>query len=544
MPRSRLPFAAFSTVLMLWLTGPTINAWPLAFVALVPLLAWMRIDQAEQDPHPRAKRIIYLAFFVYFLVSLQGLRHAHPLMFLPLTAMAAYLAVYPLLFFVLLRKSAGFLRGWPSPFYAVALWVGGEWVRNYFATGISVLMLGHSLTDMPGGQLLQIADIGGTYAVSLLLVLVNVAVADAIVLSGGKGSCWKISVPVASVTLVASFIYGNARLGETLDKSDTTIMLVGRDEQTEYQQDLQREMNVFRAYARQTIRAVQDSDRKIDAVVWPESMLSGGQPWLTAEDNLVVPKQAGGQKLNFNESEFRQVIEQTQNDFRFRSIDLLTAIGGDAPAIIGGCGLVRYGEVPRQYSGVVHIDPAGNVVGTYAKNHLVMFGEYIPLVKSIPWVRDFVPPGLGLNSGDGAEIFPVGTLKVLPNLCIETAVERIAVGHMRDIERADVIVTLTNDAWFDHSAVVGHHLRCTQMVAIGCRRPILSAANGGPTAWIDSSGRIVEKLAFDEPGEILATPSLDRRQSIYVRFGAWPSSIFAIVFLIACFSGIASWRRG
>lgn len=560
MPQSRLPLAAIATALMLWLTGPTVNAWPLAFIALTPLLFWTRVANQGDQPPPRAKRIIYLAFFAYFLLSLQGLRYAHPLMFMPLMAMAAYLAVYPLLFFVLLRKwngllrkwngllreSNGLKRNWHGPFYAAALWVGGEWVRNYFATGISVLMLGHSLTDMPGGQLLQIADLGGTYAVSLLLVFVNVAVTDIILFVRSKDSSWKISVPIAAVLLIASFLYGNIRLGEPLKESDTTILLVGRDEQTEYQQDLQRELDVYRAYARQTIRAVQGSDQTINAVVWPESMLSGGQPWLTVEDNLVVPDQAGGQKLNFTEPEFRQVIGQTQNDFRLRSIDLLTAIGLDRgpPSIIGGCGLVRYGEIPRQHSGVVHIDASGSVVGTYAKNHLVMFGEYIPLVKSIPWVRDFVPRGLGLDAGDGPEIFQVGNLKVLPNLCIETAVERIAIDHLRHVDRADVIVTLTNDAWFDHSAVVGHHLRCAQMVAIGCRRPILSAANGGPTAWIDSSGQIVEKLAYDEPGEIFATPSLDRRQSLYVRFGAWPSSIFAIVFLIACFNGVASWRRG
>lgn len=542
MPHSRLPLAAFATAMMLWLTGPTVNAWPLAFVALTPLLGWTRIAGQTDHQHPRGKRMIYLAFFAYFLISLQGLRHAHPLMFLPLTAMAAYLAVYPLLFFVLVRKSPN--PFYPAVLYPAALWVGGEWVRNYFATGISVLMLGHSLTDMPGGQLLQIADLGGTYAVSLLLVLVNVAVADAILWWRAKDPSWKASVPIAGGVVVASFIYGSVRLGEQHEKSDTTIMLVGRDEQTEYQQDLQRELDVFRAYALQTIRAVQGSGTKIDAVVWPESMLSGGQPWLTAEDNLVVPDQAGGQKLKFNETEFRQVIAQTQNDFRLRSIDLQTAIGLDngPPAIIGGCGLVRYGETPRQYSGVVHINPAGEVVGTYAKNHLVMFGEYIPLVKSIPWVRDFVPPGLGLNAGDRAEVFQVGSLKLLPNLCIETAVERIAVDHLRQVDRVDAIVTLTNDAWFDHSAVVGHHLRCAQMVAIGCRRPILSAANGGPTAWIDRNGRIVEKLAYDQVGEILVTPSLDQRQSLYVRFGAWPASVFAIVFLIAGFDAIASRR--
>jgi apolipoprotein N-acyltransferase len=577
-----LTAAATATTLMLWLTGPTVNAWPLAWLSLVPLMVWVQATAHLRKPPGRWKGTIYLAFFAYFLISLQGLRYAHPLMFLPLIAMAAYLAVYPLLFFVLLRRALGLSSAatfGSAVFWAAAFWVGGEWVRNYFATGISVLMLGHSLVDMPGGQLLQIADLGGTYAVSLLLVCVNYAIADIItgIWCASSISCassigcaspggsepaspvdlaspaqlaslvsgWKVSVPVAVTLLIGSFLYGSYRLGQPLVLSDTTIMLVGRDEQTEYQQDLQRELSIFRAYAQQSMQAVRNSGVKINAVVWPESMLSGGQPWLTAQSDLKVPNQAGGQRLDFDASEFRRIIEQTQNDFQLRSIALQTAMRSDgtSPSLIGGCGLVRYGDVPRQYSGVIHVDPNGQVAGTYAKNHLVMFGEYIPLIQSIPFLRDFVPPGLGLDAGAGAEVFRVGSLRLLPNLCIETAVERISVDYLREVD-ADVIVTMTNDAWFDHSAVVSHHLRCAQIVAIGCRRPVLSAANGGPTAWIDSNGRMVEKLPYDQAGEIIATPKLDNRDSLYVRFGAWPFSILAVVFLIACFDQFVRWWKG
>ncbi|WP_231603659.1 apolipoprotein N-acyltransferase [Neorhodopirellula pilleata] len=514
-----------ASAVLLYLTGPGINLWPLAFVALVPLIQLARDERLSARSGVKWKRIVYSVFVGYYLASLQGLRHAHPLMFVPLTAMAAYLAIYPLLFVVLLRRH-------DHPLTAAALWVGGEWVRNYFATGISVLMLGHTLVDMPGGWLIQIADLQGTYAVSFLIVIVNYAIADAVSAYQGTPARWIRSTSMAAVFLITSGLYGNHRLSYPVTPSDTRILLVGRDEQTEYQQDLGREQEIFNRYASQTIDAIANSDVPIDAVVWPESMFSGGQPWIIADAELTVPEEAGGEKFRFTESQFREIIADTQRQFVRRSINLQAAMTplneGDAfppPSIIGGCGVVRYGRTAKQYSGVLHVDPSGQVEGVYAKNHLVMFGEYIPLIRSIPILRDHVPPGLGLDAGDGPNVFNVGGLKLLPNLCIETAVERIAVNHLHERPEANAIVTLTNDAWFDHTAVVSHHLRCAQMVAIGTRRPVLSAANGGPTAWIDSFGKIVEKVPLDEAGQIMTTPGLDDRRTLYVRVGSWPTAI-------------------
>ncbi|MFG0290961.1 MAG: apolipoprotein N-acyltransferase [Rhodopirellula sp. JB044] len=562
--------AAITSVVLLSLCGPSTNLWPLCFLGLVGIL------QIGRTSLPGWKLAVYVSFFAFYFISLQGLRHAHPLMIVPLTVFAAYLAVYPLLFVTMLRRitsqahgsasaASNAIRSVPFSIVAAILWVGGELVRNYFATGISVLMLGHSLAGMPSGILLQIADCLGTYGVSFLIVLVNAAVADLVFRGRSSVSqsdstttteksessdessntasfekdCassprWAVacnsyitSVPIAVIALGLTYAYGSRALEYPTTTSGTTFLLVGRDEQTEYQQDFQREVDIFSAYARQSIAAVHGSEKPVDAVVWPESMLSGGQPWNIAEDKLTVPPHM--REAGMDEPKMREIISQSQLEFNRRSVDLISALNsGDtsrSPSIIGGCGLVRYGETAKQFSGVIHIGPDAEVANSYAKNHLVMFGEYIPLIKSIPIAKDMVPPGLGLDAGVGPAVFEVGSLDVLPNLCIETAVERVSVNHMRTLwqktpERIpDVIVTLTNDAWFDHSSVVEHHLRCAQLVAIGCRRPILSAANGGPTAWIDSSGRIIQKLPLDAAGTIAATPQIDDRVSLYVRHG-------------------------
>ena len=97
---------------------------------------------------------------------------------------------------------------------------------------------------------------------------------------------------------------------------------------------------------------------------------------------------------------------------------------------------------------------------------------------------------------------------VLPVICIETAVERVVIRQMnqlRDQQKSvDLLVTVTNDGWFDDSSVIDHHLRCGQLVAVASRCPMLSAANNGPTAWIDSNGRIVEQIDTGGAGAIIA----------------------------------------
>lgn len=540
-------FAASSAfAVVLWLSGPPFAIGPLVFIALVPLLAI-----AEVSPSSSWKRPLYAASLAYWLLSLQGLRHAHPLMFLPWIALSGYLAIYPVLFVALLRRlrlvdncdvSQARRDRAPLCLVAAVVWVGLEWIRNYFFTGISVLMLGHALADMP--MLIQIADLGGTYAVSFVIVCVNVAMFDALNrwvvqrTSSVSDSPMK-SLVTAGGLLIATMAYGAMSMNAETEPTGKTIALLGGNELTVYEQDIVREQEIFATYGQMAIDAVAKSKTRIDAVVWPESMFSGGLPWMTTGADLVVPDfMQNPAAAPLQPEQLRFAVESKQNDFLDRANSIQRAMRASStvpteapPAIIGGCGLVQYADRPSQYSGVVWVDATGNMSGTYSKNHLVLFGETIPLVHSLPWIRDIVPPGLGLDRGTQPERFDLDGISLMPNLCIETAVERIPVNHMHQLNsRAnpklpDAIVTLTNDVWFHDSAVVDHHLRCAQLVAVGCRRPILSAANGGPTVWIDSAGRVVERLAKGQSDVIYAQPRRDSRISLYVRIGSWPAGL-------------------
>jgi apolipoprotein N-acyltransferase len=124
--RQRISRAA-AYVTLLWLAQPPLNLWPLAMVAVVPLLS---LAAMREKMNRRCYLVIWGIFSFYWLVSLQGLRHAHPAMVLCLIALAGYLAFYQVLFVGLLRQAVrlfskdGQSHTTPILFGASIIWVG------------------------------------------------------------------------------------------------------------------------------------------------------------------------------------------------------------------------------------------------------------------------------------------------------------------------------------------------------------------------------------------------------------------------------------
>ncbi len=159
---------AAAGALLLWVSQPPWSLWPLALIAIVP---WILMVTTQGQLTRRDYLMIWAAGFCYWLISLQGLHHANPALYVPWVALAGYLAVYPVLFVVVCRQLL--VRRVPLWLAAPIAWVGQEWIRNYLLTGISAAMLGHTMADVP--IMIQIADLFGSYGVSFVVVSVNVA---------------------------------------------------------------------------------------------------------------------------------------------------------------------------------------------------------------------------------------------------------------------------------------------------------------------------------------------------------------------------------
>ena len=526
---SRVTWPALSSIALLWLAQPPMQLWWLGFVALVPLLYLISLKRRLTK---RDYLKVWIVLSVYWLVSLQGLRHAHPLMHGPWLALGGYLAVYQTLFVVFSRYLIH--RGICALVVIPLVWVAQEYIRNYLLTGISVLMLGHVLVKVP--VLVQIADLFGSYGVSAFLALVNLFVWQLIQLwrrqIERKEFAWVFAITLT--TSVAVVAYGTYRINQQTGDSLARFALIQRSEKVEYVLDPERQIEMFQNYAASSVEAARQTPQIVDAYIWPESMYSATNPLVFLGPDAIVPK-----VYDVTQTEFETAARNQQLAFTERSSFLQSALRREqpdaiqAPELIVGCGVIEYGKQLDVYSAVVNIDGNHQVETWYGKTHLVMFGEYIPILPSIPGLSSMVPAGMGLQSGDGGKLMQVGKTLVAPNVCIETAVERVAVNQMHEFhaqgQMPDVIVTVTNDGWFDNTSVIAHHLRCAQMVAIACRRPILSAANNGPTAWIDSRGQIVERLETGQTGFLIAQPTKDERLSLVVRIGDWPAAVTVIL---------------
>ena len=553
--RKSLQLPVVSAVL-LWLSQPPLSLWLLASVSLIPLL--MLVER----PRPVRKSewvALWIGGTLFWLASLEGLRHAHPLMFLGWFALSGYLAVYWLLF-VYSARWMHQQRGLPL-FLAVAIaWIGQEYLRNHLLTGISACMLGHTMADVPVAM--QIANWFGSYGVSLFVVAVNVVcyrsltyllIASRLRILKGCCSLLEKGKPlsrnatgldsIAAVSwITVVLVIGMIKLESAPTNKERSLgryLLIQRSEPVEYVQSTSRSFEIYQAYARQTLDALTQCDAAVDAVIWPESMYSAGNPWMEIpsfsnrlETDSQNPLAASAAAAGVTPLDLRRAVEESQSYFESRSADLYAAAknissSGRPMDFLVGCGVLRYSDQPEIYCGLVQFADQGKVKQWYGKNHLVMFGEYIPIVSSVPLLKRLLPPGMGLDRGSAPEPMKVGDASLLPNICIETAVEHVTVNHLRGLHQkgltADAVVTVTNDGWFSQSSILEHHLRCAQFVAVGIGRPILSSANNGPTAWIDHHGRVQDRLKFGSHGHLIAEPTRREDVTLYTRIGDWPA---------------------
>lgn len=209
---------------------------------------------------------------------------------------------------------------------------------------------------------------------------------------------------------------------------------------------------------------------------------------------------------------------------------------GGAAIILGG---QRYeGLRPRNTLAV--LVPDGRISQLYDKHHLVPFGEYLPFrALADRWGLDGIAARLegGYAPGSGPAILDLGALgQVFPMICYEA----IFPEYIRQVERPDWMVQITNDAWFGSFAGPRQHLAIARLRAAEQGLPLLRAANTGVSAVIDARGQIVESLAMDVAGALDAALPVALPPTPYSRVGDWPALILA---LFVTLGGLAPGRH-
>jgi apolipoprotein N-acyltransferase len=185
--------------------------------------------------------------------------------------------------------------------------------------------------------------------------------------------------------------------------------------------------------------------------------------------------------------------------------DALTALGDMLkPGQMLLAGAVREegaaGADDRYYNSVVAIDDQGQIVDAVDKVHLVPFGEYLPLAGLLRrlGIERFVAGPMTFSAGSERHPLVVpGGVRAVPFICYEVIFpDLVAV----DVASGELIVNVTNDAWFGDTPGPYQHFRQAQVRAVENGMPLLRAANNGISAVVDPRGRIVDALAIDARG--------------------------------------------
>ncbi len=452
----------------------------LAFGALVPLL--VAIDGA---PWWRASLLGGVAGLSFWLTTASWIAGtlvrygAVPWLLAGLVALA--LAVYLSLYWAVF---GGVLAAVPSDsgarhvIVAASLWVALEFLRGALFTGFPWNLLGYSQFQVRPVN--QIAAVTGVYGVSFVVMAANAGLARAL---RGPG-LWTIrlaALGTSAVIVAAALGYAWLRPSFAATTPEVAVAVIQGDidQSVKWEREWQERTVVI--YRRLTSAAAAQQPRLI---VWPETAV----PFFLSGDSRTATIAAAARQARAY---------------------LLTG----APALREGA--------PR--NSAILFGPDGVARGQYDKRHLVPFGEYVPL-KRLLWfvnvlaggaIGEFVP---GTTSGVFST--PVGRLGVF--ICYEA----IFPSDVRDLVRtgADVLVNITNDAWFGRSAAPVQHLAMATFRAIETQRYLIRAANTGISAIVAPDGEIVQASALFAPAVLMGSVKPVVSRTPYVQYGdafAW-----------------------
>lgn len=485
--------------ILLFLSFPNFDLYPLAWVSLVPLL----ISLWEKDKFT-AFKAGYLTGIIYFLGTLYWIYHSITyygnvpfllsivIVFLLSLYLGLYVGLFSMAFSIKILKSK-----LPAVIIAPVFWVTLEFIRSYALTGFPWASLGYSQYKFL--TLIQIADITGIYGISFIIVAFNAAIADLFLIRKREERMplltrfWiNVGLIALSLLLILTVAYGQLRLNQIRPGNVVKVALIQGNIEQDKKWLPEYQTAVMDTYKSLTLQALSYSPSMI---IWPETAL----PFYFGYEKDLTEKFKAFQK-------------------------------GLGTYLLTGAVIVKRppskGVTAELTNSAILLDRGGNIPYIYDKIHLVPFGEYVPL-KSVLFFLDKLVVGIGdYTPGDkiinaNTDYGSFGTF-----ICYEI----IFPGLVRKFysKGGDFIVTITNDAWFGKTAGPYQHFSMAIFRAIENRKPVLRAANTGISGYIDSNGRIIKATPIFERRFDIVKMRTDNTITIYSRYG----DIFAYLCII------------
>lgn len=479
--------------------------WPLLVFACVPFLVCINRGSGRQA-------FLFGFFFgtVHFLVQLYwivfviGHYGGLPLYFsVPaLLLLCLYLAVYYVVFAMLARRFVArfspFICLWLIP----AVWVAMDYLRSVVFSGFPWMDLGYGMADV--SLLMQSADIWGHHGLTFIIVLLNTffallllhkkelrsrtAMAVSLVLLlvvTGSYSVWRMqnieSQLVTAASLNVGVVQGNIDQGQKWDPT--------------------RQGTTVKTYIEQS-RLLMRADVVPDLLLWPETAL----PFYPLGHPLLSP--------------ISQFLQDEQ-------VMLLTGSPWYERDFLSGNAI-------KFYNSSLLFNTYGKLVARTSKSHLVPFGEYVPFKKFLPFIAPLVEGVGDFIPGEIADPPACKNGRIGVLICFESVFPDIARKWVDT--GANLLVNITNDAWYGKSSAPYQTLAMTRLRAVETRRSIVRSANTGFSAFIDPLGRTQEESPLFVNWQRTGRVALMEQRTVFVRGGfAFPLLCLTLTLIATVF---------
>jgi apolipoprotein N-acyltransferase len=335
-----------------------------------------------------------------------------------------------------------------------------EWLRAFVLTGFPWIPIGYGL--MPSPLLMQSVGVVGTLGMNALAVFVF---ASPVLLIAGRRSLFGPLLAVILIVLHVGFGAWSLSRPSTSELAPIAVRVVQPNIDLADKWD-NREAN-FKKLLELSSMPPTEGAKPPQLIVWPETSV----PYILSEAPGALA--AIGDMLKPGQTLLAGSVRQE---------------GAEA-------------DSARYYNAVLMIDDSGQIVDAVDKNHLVPFGEYLPLQAIFTrfGITQLISGPTNYEAGVTRHPLVVGDAKIAAYICYEIIFPELM---PRPRDAVNIVLNVTNDAWFGDTPGPYQHLRQTQLRAVEVGRPVIRAANTGISAVIDPFGQVSDALAMGVQGII------------------------------------------
>jgi apolipoprotein N-acyltransferase len=376
-----------------------------------------------------------------------------------------------------------------------AAWVALEMIRARFLGGFPWNLLGTSQFQLT--PLIQIASVTGVYGISFLVVWTSLSLFSAgwmIFAKPNSRFAWQPEIFLPLSVIATLFAFGEMKLLEKIPATPTIRVTML---QPSVPQNMIWDESQNKIRFQQLLALTENSlTNKTDLLIWPEAALPV-----------------------FDDASYAAITNLIRAHHVWMIFNADDVVPKTNPAD---------GDKYDVFNSAFLFNPEGEFVKVYHKRKLVIFGEYIPLVRWLPFVKWFTPITGGYEAGNFPEQFEIENLKInaAPLICFEDMFPQTARSSAQG--DTDFLINLTNDGWFGKGAEQWQQAAAGIFRAVENGLPLVRCCNNGVTCWIDAYGRM-RQIFKDETGGIYGEGAMTfelplpekAAQTFYNHHGDW-----------------------